>query len=154
MRQIGRTALFATMLVAMPVADLHAESSKLGALFNQVNPAPVREPGVSIIGWIEREGANSLVRVSLTPQNGARLVADPGVTIRPIDERLGVWRETTEVAHQLAGVSYFNSPPTIDVGYVLEDGEPIHADVNYAYCLVDDICLFGEERIEILTQLN
>lgn len=141
-------------LLLLPSVQPKAQTGSLGDLFRTIDPAPVREPGVDIVGWIVREGNDSFVRITVTAQQGAKLVADPGITVNPIEERLDSWIDTASVSHIIEGVSYFDSPPTIDVGRVREDGQPVQVDVSYAYCLVDDICLFGEDRIAIQTRPN
>lgn len=136
-------------IVPLPVA---AQTKSLSDLLSKNGTALKPEASVDIVGWIERDNSTSLVRVSLQAQPGARLVADPGISIRPVEERLGVWQTDQEISHWVEGQAYFMSAQTVDVGSVAEDGLPIHVDVHFAYCLVDDICLFGEERVEIQTQ--
>lgn len=140
-------------LVMMTIAPLPlaAQTKSLSDLLSNNGPAPKPEAGVNIVGWIERDHSTSLVRVSLQAQPGARLVADPGISIRPVEDRLGVWQTGQEISHWVEGQAYFTSAQTVDVGSVAEDGLPIRVDVHFAYCLVDDICLFGEERVEIET---
>ena len=51
-----------------------------------------------------------------------------------------------------AGRDYFAAPPTIRVPFAGEDGKPVEAEVEYAYCLVDYQCLFGETKVSAPTQ--
>lgn len=151
---VRRLYVLATILAAITsyTSPSLAQSSKLGDLFNQVAPAPAPEIGVDIVTWIERNQGQSYARLSIMPQNGARLVADPGITVTPIIETLGAWVNESEISHVIEGQSYFESPPILDLGLVIEDGRPLSANVHFAYCLVDDICLFGEETVSIATK--
>ena len=150
MRLIGTIVAALGLGILLP-AQSQAQTSKLSVLFDQLNVKEIREPGVSIKGWVEITDQGSMVRVSVSPESGARLVADPGIQVAPIEERLGVWLDTAEISHFIEGQSYFASPQIVDVGLIAGDGQPISANVKFAYCLADDICLFGEERISIET---
>ena len=51
-----------------------------------------------------------------------------------------------------ADQGYFAEPPTVRVPFAHEDGRPVEAKVEYAYCLVDYQCLFGEATTSAPTQ--
>ena len=123
----------------------------LDRMLDQLGPgAPKTDAKVEVAAWIEPAGTgDSEVVLSLTPVGGAKLVADPGITVTPVEpEGDGVaWR--TPLPYQLvdAGADYFAVPPLIRLPVAGREAGPIDLDVEYAYCVVDYICLFGEERV-------
>lgn len=146
------TVFVALALLAGVPGELRSQTKSLGELFEKEQPVRAPKKSVDVFGWIERSGTKSLARVSLTPKSGTRLVANPGVTITPVSESGSQWLSYEEVYFGLDGATYFDSAPVIDIGPVLENGEPVSADISFAYCVIESICLFGEERIEIATR--
>ena len=130
-----------------------AAGDGLGALLGAIEAQkPPAQGTVELFGWIERYDDGPVLRVSLTPKGTAKLVADPGIVVKPL-ARDGIdWRDRQPVERAIAGQSYFDVPQTVELRFDREDGLPVAARVEYAYCLVDEICLFGEETVSADTR--
>ena len=129
-----------------PAGDL-----RLDRLLDRLGPgASEIEAVVEVAAWIEPAGAGaSEVVLSLTPVGGAKLVADPGITVTPVVEPGGgvAWRMPLPYHLVDADAQYFAEPPLIRLPVAGREAGPIDLDVEYAYCVVDYICLFGAERV-------
>lgn len=140
--------LTGTLSLAAPVPA--AES--LGSLLGQVAPTSTPRGTVEVVGWIERDGVRPELVVTLVPKGQVKLVADPGVTVTPVPRAGVAWSVAAPVSRVDPGRDYFAEPPTLRVPFAGEDGRPVEAAIEYAYCLVDYQCLFGEARVSIPTQ--
>ena len=49
------------------------------------------------------------------------------------------------------GRSYFEAPVELRLPVRVTGAAAVEADVEYAYCLVDYQCLFGETRVSVLS---
>ena len=83
------------------------------------------------------------------PKGQVKLVADPGRHGHS-GARAGVSWSGSGQSDRWAG-DYFAEPPTVRVPFAGEDGKPVEADVEYAYCLADYQCLFGETKVSVLS---
>jgi hypothetical protein len=83
------------------------------------------------------------VLVTLMPEGGARLVADPGVSVVPIDG-LGL-PVAGAVALKDGSKEYFTMPPMLTV----EPGAASALRVEYAYCVIAKQCLFGDVTVPV-----
>lgn len=138
------------LLVAGAAGTSAAEP--LGALLGSLGQHQAPQGSVEVVGWVERgEGGPELV-VQLVPKGQVKLVADPGVTVTPVPRAGIAWAAEAPVSEIEAGRDYFAAPPTLRVPFSGEDGRPVEAAVEYAYCLVDYQCLFGEARVSAPTQ--
>ena len=127
-----------------------ADELQLNRLLDRLGPeASAPKDAVEVAAWIEPTPDAAEVVVTLTPTGKAKLVADPGVTVTPADPDSGgvAWR--TPLPYHLvdAGAEYFAEPPTIRLSLGAPEVGPIDLDVEYAYCFVDTVCLFGEKRV-------
>jgi hypothetical protein len=137
----GTLALGGGARAAEPLADL------LGRLA----PAKAPEGSVDVVGWVERNGSQSELVVTFVPKGQVKLVADPGVTVTPLPRDGVAWSVKEPVSRTDPGAGYFAEPPTVRLPFAGEDGRPVEAAVEYAYCLVDYQCLFGEARVSART---
>jgi hypothetical protein len=55
------------------------------------------------------------------------------------------------VSHVDPDQAYFDDPPILRLPFDGGDGKPVKASVEYAYCLVDYQCLFGEATVSAAT---
>jgi hypothetical protein len=142
-------------LVALASAALFTGTPQaaepLGALLGQLAPKRAPQGSVDVVSWVERNGAQSELVVTLVPKGEVKLVADPGVTVTPVQRDGVAWSVKEPVSRIDAGEGYFAEPPTLRVPFAGEDGKPVEAAVEYAYCLVDYQCLFGEARVSAPT---
>jgi hypothetical protein len=121
-------------------------------LLDQIAPAKAPEGSVDVVGWVERDGARPELVVTLVPKGQVKLVADPGIVVTPVARDGVEWAAVQPVSRVDGSRSYFAEPPTIRLPFAGEDGKPVEAAVEYAYCLVDYQCLFGEARVSAPTQ--
>jgi hypothetical protein len=140
--------LAGTLSLADPVPAAEALDSLLGRLA----PTAAPQGTVDVVGWIERDGAQPELVVTLVPKGRVKLVADPGVTVTPLPREGLAWSLAAPVSQVDPGRDYFAEPPTLRIPFAGEDGRPVEAAIEYAYCLVDYQCLFGEARVSVPTQ--
>ena len=136
------------ILAAAPAGA--AES--LGSLLDQLAPAAVPQGSVEVMSWVERNGAVPELVVTLVPKGEVKLVADPGVIVTPVPRDGLQWKAAEPVSSIDAERDYFDEPPTLRVPFAGEDGKPVEAEVEYAYCLVDYQCLFGTAKVSAPTE--
>ena len=136
------------ILAAAPAGA--AES--LGSLLDQLAPAAVPQGSVEVMSWVERNGAVPELVVTLVPKGEVKLVADPGVVVTPVPRDGLQWKAVEPVSSIDAERDYFDEPPTLRVPFAGEDGKPVEAEVEYAYCLVDYQCLFGTAKVSAPTE--
>ena len=110
--------------------------------------APVQD-GVLVDGWVETGPEGTELVVVLEPQGAIKLVADPGITVTPTVRPGVVWR--SELPHRRVdpAIPYFTPPATLRLPFTASDGQPLELLVEYAYCVVDFQCFFGEETLTV-----
>lgn len=99
---------------------------------------------VDVMAWVERDGAAYELVLNFTPRGGAKLVADPGIALEPLPGRSG-----PRLEHVEPGRAYFDAPLALRVPIDADPGEQIGARVSYAYCIVEQQCLFGETVVNV-----
>jgi hypothetical protein len=128
------------------------EAPSLDTLLKQFDAqAPEAPGGVRLDAWIESHDAGKELVVVVVPQGEVKLVADPGITVTPAP-RLGVaWQGP--LPHRMVDPErdYFDPPALVRLPFTIEDEQPVQLLVEYAYCLVDYQCFFGEEELTIAT---
>ena len=68
--------------------------------------------------------------------------------------RAGVeWR--TPLPHRMVdpAIDYFIPPATLRLPFTSSDHEPVELLVEYAWCVVDFQCFFGEQTLTVATRL-
>ena len=100
---------------------------------------------------MSRPEGNALV-VVVEPQGEFKLVADPGITVTPI-ARPGVngWCRCL-TARSIPASEYFTPPATVRLPFRASDNQPVEILVEYAYCVVDYQCFFGEQTLTVATR--
>lgn len=147
-RRLAPVLLGLACLAAAPAGADEPLAGLLGAL------APPQPPkgSVEVVGWVERSEDRFDLVVTFVPRGQVKLVADPGVIVTP-HPRSGIdWSVDEPVTRIEAGQDYFAEPPTLRVPFAGHDGKPVEASVEYAYCLVDYQCLFGEATVSVPMQ--
>jgi hypothetical protein len=140
------------LALVLPMAASAAAAEPLATLLDQIAPAKAPEGSVDVVGWVEHDGARPELVVTLVPKGQVKLVADPGIVVTPVARDGVEWAAVQPVSRVDGSRSYFAEPPTIRLPFAGEDGKPVEASVEYAYCLVDYQCLFGEARVSAPTQ--
>ena len=141
----------AALALAVLPAGAAVAAEPLAALLGQIAPAKAPEGSVDVVSWVERNGAQPELVVTLVPKGRVKLVADPGMTVTPVARDGVAWASAAPVSEVDSGRDYFEAPPTIRVSFSGEDGKPVQAAVEYAYCLIDYQCLFGETTVSAPT---
>jgi hypothetical protein len=135
------SALLAVMTLAAP-AQAQSADPLLDPLL-----MPHRPPAGAIdaLGWVERSGSGYSLVVTLTPRGSARLVADPGVTVVAVQAAEVVWEEDRQYLADPTR-AYFEEAPVMRLHFT---GAPVSvaAHVDFAWCLVDYQCLFGQALV-------
>ncbi len=146
-----RAILVSLLLAAGGLAPASADEP-LASLLGKLGPAAVPQGSVEVMSWVERNGAVPELVVTLVPRGQVKIVADPGVVVTPLPREGLAWNAKEPVSSVDPARDYFDAPPTIRVPFAGEDGKPVEADVDYAYCLVDYQCLFGSTKVSAATE--
>lgn len=148
---MSRTAARVLVLALAAVAggaDIVRGQSLEGLLreFADERSAPA---GVRVEGRLERAGGATELVVTLTPEGGARLVADPGIQVVPLPGPAGPWTEVDRVERVERDRAYFE--PFVELRVPIAAGAvgEASAEVAYAWCMVDRICLFGHAIVAV-----
>lgn len=115
--------------------------------------APKVKAEVDIEAWVESgdgAGQPDEMVITLLPGGKTKLNADPGITITPTAQTGVDWQITLPHRHQDLSITYFEPPAEIRMPFSAEASEPIEILVEYAYCLVDYQCFFGEETLSVV----
>jgi hypothetical protein len=142
----GSGLLVAVVLGATPCMA----GDDLSTLLQGIAPAKLPQGEVAVSGWVERGNTGTELVIRVEPRGAAKLVAEPGVVVTPL-AREGVSWSKAAAQSELMGQSYFDAPVELRLPVRVTDGAPVEADVEYAYCLVDYQCLFGETRVSVLS---
>jgi hypothetical protein len=123
----------------------------LEQLIERFNAGVPEQEGVQIEAWTETGPEGSALVIVIAPRGGTKLVADPGITVTPI-ARAGVeW--LTPLPHRKVdpAIDYFTPPATLRLPFTSSDGQPLELLVEYAWCVVDFQCFFGERTLTVAT---
>lgn len=135
--QLAVTAGAALAALAAPAAAEDGVAALLGRLAPGLAPAP----RVEITARLDAGAAEPALLVRLEPAAGTRLVADPGISI-VLGER------AAPVTWVLPGQDYFAAPPEVRIPLSGAEAQgPWPVQVEYAYCVVERQCLFGEATL-------
>ncbi len=144
MRQVFPIGLLVAGLASSP-----AYSQALQNMLDQLAaPATTVEAPVVVNGRFSDVGEQALV-VSFETKPEIRLVADPGMTVTPLFSEGVTWLADGEVELRYEGEEYFEPLPTIRIPFAAEDADEVRARINYAFCVIDEQCLFGEAVVEV-----
>ena len=147
-RLLAIAAATAALAVSLPLPFARA-SDDLADLLSSLGPAPAGLTGtIDVTARIERDGETSELVVSLVPVGNAKLVTDPGITVEPVPSANVRWQTKGPVTLTQDGAPYFAAPPTLRVPFDAKSGK-VDARVEYAYCIVDQKCLFGETSVSV-----
>lgn len=151
MRQLIFTTAGAIALVWAGIGAAGAASPSVDQLIQQFNARAPIQNGVAIEGWVEDGPGGSELVVRLEPLGEVKLIADPGITITP-KARPGVaWLTDLPYRQVDAEIEYFAPPATVRLPFSASDQGPVELLVEYAYCVVDYQCFFGEETLTVAT---
>ena len=135
---LGLAALLASA-VPVPAQEVDALLGGLG------RPAAIEKGSVVTLAWVERVEDGFELVVALEPRDGARLVADPGITVQPLADPNVTWGQAMVTAVD-EGADYFAAQPILRLPF-RGTAETVGARVDYAWCVVTSLCLFGEAEV-------
>jgi hypothetical protein len=136
-------------------AQESAPSSDLDRLIEQFDAgAPQAEGSVQLDAWIETGAERDEVVVVLEPQGAFKLVADPGITITPTAQPGVEWLVPLPYRHVDPESQYFTPPASVRLPFRADGEQPLEILVEYAYCVVDYQCFFGEELLTVAARYD
>jgi hypothetical protein len=100
-------------------------------------------PAAQVVTVDTARRADGLVAVTLVPSGQVKLVADPGVTVFPVDSAGQPVGDPTSIVD--IKKEYFTLPPSLAV----QPGPASALRVEYAYCVVTKQCLFGDVTVPV-----
>jgi hypothetical protein len=141
----------ATMLAGAARAGHEpAHAAGLDRLLEQFGGgAPPAEGSVHLEAWIEPGTERDQVVVVVEPQGDFKLVADPGITVTPTAQPGVEWLVPLPHRHVEPGRQYLPPPATVRLPFRADGEAPLEILVEYAYCVVDYQCFFGEEVLRV-----
>jgi hypothetical protein len=145
MRRVAAAVLLLAVATAAPLARAQTVDGLVRGLLGDRVPSA----GVEVEGRIERDGEAAELVVTLTAAGGARLVADPGVQLVPLPGSAGHWAAVDRVERMGAPGGYFESPLELRVPVAAGASGEASAEVAYAWCVVERICLFGHAVVTV-----
>ena len=141
------TVFFAMMLAAP--AQAADQTSDVDRLIEQFNAGAQHNGSVRVDAWTEPGQESNALVVVVEPRGKFKLVADPGITVTPT-ARPGVeWLVSLPYRHVDTGVEYFTPPASLRLPFRTSDNQPLEILVEYAYCVVDYQCFFGEQTLTV-----
>ena len=116
--------------------------------------APQTEGEVRLEAWVENSANGpQVVVVRIEPEGETKLIADPGITVTP-RERAGVrWLVPLPYRHVDPTIDYFSGPAALRLPFAADDRQPVELHVEYAWCVLDYQCFFGEQTLSVATHL-
>jgi hypothetical protein len=104
---------------------------------------------VRVDAWTEAGQDSDALVVVVEPRGEFKLVADPGITVTPT-ARPGVeWLVPLPYRQVDPAVQYFTPPASLRLPFRATDDQPLEVLVEYAYCVVDYQCFFGEQTLTV-----
>jgi hypothetical protein len=128
---------------------------ELDRLIEQFNAtAPRTEGRVDLDAWIESNAQGTELVVVLDPKGDFKLVADPGITITPTAQPGVEWLVPLPYRQVAPEIQYFTAPATVRVPFRASGEPPLEVLVEYAYCVVDYQCFFGEQLLTVAARYD
>jgi hypothetical protein len=132
-----------------PGAGPAAAEPSVSDLLQRLAPkAAAPGASVEVLAWAEGTPPARTLVVTFATKGEAKLVADPGVSVRPLPRAGLTWADAEPAVRLVPGRDYFAAPPILRLPFRSAAG-PVEAHVEYAYCLVARQCLFGEETVRV-----
>lgn len=144
-----KRAVVAALLLAAATTGSLARAQSLDGLLRDVTGAGASEARIRVDARLEGEADRLEVVVALAPEGGARLVADPGIQVVPLPGSAGPWAAVGLVEEVGRQGSYFDGPVELRVPVAAGASGEASAEVAYAWCVVERICLFGQALVTV-----
>ena len=141
--------------IALAAGDAHAThedppGGRVEQLLDRFNGAAQPTNGsVHLEAWIEPGLERDQVVVVVEPLGHFKLVADPGITVTPSPLPGVEW--LVPLPHRVVDseTQYLSPPATVRLPFRGHGEAPVEILVEYAYCVVDYQCFFGEELLTV-----
>ena len=142
------TILLGTMLAGpAQAADQAVDVDRLIEQFNA--GARPTNGSVHVDAWTETGRGSDALVVVVEPRGEFKLIADPGITVTPT-ARPGVeWLVPLPYRHVDSELQYFTPPASLRLPFRASEDQPLEILVEYAYCVVDYQCFFGEQTLTV-----
>jgi hypothetical protein len=122
-------------------------------LIEQFNAGARQTNGsVRLDAWVEPGQDRAEIVIVLEPQGQFKLVADPGITVTPTAQPGVEWLVPLPHRHVDPDNPYFTPPAAIRLPFRANGEQLLEILVEYAYCVVDYQCFFGEEMLTVATR--
>lgn len=159
MNSLLRSVMTAWALAAGALGTAAAEEAtpeiELERLIEQFNAgAPPTDGSVDLDAWIETGAERAEVVVVVEPRGEFKLVADPGITVTAIAPPGVEWLVPLPHRHVDSEIQYFTPPALVRLPFRPDGEAPVEILVEYAYCVVDYQCFFGEEVLTVSARYN
>ncbi len=151
-RVVAEAVVFLGAMLGGPAqaADPAADVDRLLEQFNA--EAPHAKGSIRVDAWTEAGRESDALVVVVEPRGEFKLIADPGVTVTPT-ARPGVeWLVPLPYRHVDPERQYFTPPASLRLPFRASDDQPLEILVEYAYCVVDYQCFFGEKVLTVATR--
>jgi hypothetical protein len=166
-RHMTRMAVAHAMLIHFMTAALVVAMSAIGAgaagaadgaeprpdldrLIEQFNAGARQTDGsVHLDAWIEAGRESDALVVVVEPRGEFKLVADPGITVTPTEQPGVEWLVPLPHRHVDPEIQYFNPLASVRLPFRADHRQPLEVLVEYAYCVVEYQCFFGEEVLTV-----
>jgi hypothetical protein len=126
------------------------QAVEVDSLLKQFEPgAPQTKGSVRVDAWTEIGPESDALVVVLEPQGDFKLVADPGITVTPTARQGIEWLVPLPYRHVDSELQYFSPPASLRLPFRAKDDQPLEILVEYAYCVVDYQCFFGEQNLTV-----
>lgn len=156
MRVIRTAAIWSVALLIGPAAQAEptiVPEAGIDQLIDRFHAgAPKREGSVTLDAWVEADAEGSDLVVVVQPEGETKLVADPGITITPLEQPGVEWLVPLPHRHVDPEIDYFTPPASVRLPFRASDDLPLEILVEYAYCFVDYQCFFGEEVLTVASR--
>ena len=119
-------------------------------LIEQFNAGARQTNGsVRLDAWIEAGRESDALVVVVEPRGEFKLVADPGITVTPTAQPGVEWLVPLPHRHVDPENPYFTPPASVRLPFRATHEQPLEVLVEYAYCVVEYQCFFGEEVLTV-----
>jgi hypothetical protein len=142
-------------VAAAVAADQLGPRPDLDRLIEQFNAGARQADGsVSLDAWIEAGAERDALVVVVEPRGAFKLVADPGITVTPTARQGVEWLVPLPYRYVDPDAQYFTPPASVRLPFRATEDQPLEVLVEYAYCVVDYQCFFGEETLTVTTRYD
>jgi hypothetical protein len=140
---------------AAGAADEAAPRPDLDRLIEQFYAGARQTNGsVHLDAWIEGGRERQALVVVVEPRGEFKLVADPGITVTPTEQPGVEWLVPLPHRHVDPEIQYFTPPASVRLPFRASHEQPLEVLVEYAYCVVEYQCFFGEEVLTVAARYD